>query len=233
MATDAANRTLRPLALVLAVLLLRTVVLAGAAALLQPAGGRMLLGVVVVALDVATLLVLSRLLRRVGWSLRALLGRPLLRYDIPVAGLVALALFVATVSGSAFAEGMVHEGAPPDPVGAEVPLWLGLWSLLVMPVTAAFAEELLYLGWALDQLAARWRPWIVVVTTALAFGFQYAALGIPSAEDAVVWAVAALFAGAVIAILRIRGVRLWAFVIGHWAFAVLGLGIPALRAALA
>jgi membrane protease YdiL (CAAX protease family) len=102
-----------------------------------------------------------------------------------------------------------------------------------MPVTVAIAEELLYRGWAQERLLTVWRPWAVIVVVAAAFGVQHAPLSATSPGEAVVRVIATGLAGAALGILRYRGVSLWALIIGHWAFDLIGLGGPAFLRSLA
>ncbi|MDQ1218278.1 CPBP family intramembrane glutamic endopeptidase [Microbacterium arborescens] len=226
--------THRALVGILALLLMRGALLAVAASYLIPAGAGVLLNVVIVGVDLATVLIVAHLLRRRGSTLRDFLGTFAWRRDLPVAGITMFALFLGLGVGTFLGNAVVYAGPPPATTSsAPVPLWLGLWSLLLMPVTVAIAEEVLYRGWAQERLLTVWRPWVVITVVALAFGLQHAALSATSPGEAVVRVIATGVAGAALSILRYRGVSLWALIIGHWAFDVIGLGVPALLRSLA
>lgn len=219
---------------VLALLLARGALLAAAASLLLPAGAGILLNVVIVAVDVATILLVVTLIRGSGRTLGSFLGPFAAGRDLSFAGVTMLALFLGLGAGTLIGNALVYGGPPP--IGSStgsVPLWVGLWSLFVMPVTVAIAEELLYRGWAQERLLTAWRPWMVITVIALAFGAQHAPLSATSPGEAVVRVIATGVAGAALGILRYRGVSLWALIIGHWAFDVLGLGMPTLLRSLA
>jgi membrane protease YdiL (CAAX protease family) len=226
--------TRRSIAGVLVFLLARGVILAVAAAILIPAQAGIYLNVVIVGLDIATIAALVLVLRRTGGSIRGLMGRFNGRRDPPLAGLTMFTLFVGLTVGTFAGYAIVYAGPPPpQELGGSVPLWLGLWSLLIMPITVALAEELLYRGWAHERLMMVWRPWVVITVIAVAFGLQHAPLSATSPGEAVARVIATGLAGAALGALRYRRVSLWALVIGHWAFDVIGLRLPMLTRALA
>ncbi|WDG19266.1 CPBP family intramembrane glutamic endopeptidase [Microbacterium sp. Clip185] len=219
---------------VLALLLARGALLAAAASLLLPAGAGILLNVVIVAVDLATILLVVTLVRRSGRTLRNFLGPFAAGRDLSFAAVTMLALFLSLGGGTLIGNALVYGGPPPIGSSADsVPLWVGLWSLFVMPVTVAIAEELLYRGWAQERLLTAWRPWTVIAVIALAFGVQHAPLSATSPGEAVVRVIATGLAGAALGIMRYRGVSLWALMIGHWVFDVFGLGVPAFLRSLA
>lgn len=196
----------------------------------DPSSARVLLNVVIVGVDVLTIALVVGLLRREGRSLGDLMGRFRFGRDIPMAGLAMLALFVAFMVGSYVGNLLVYGGAPPIPEGSmRVPMWLGLWTLVVMAVTVAVAEELLYRGWAQEALQARWRGGIAVLVASIFFGLQHLPLT-GSWEEAVPRFLATFLAGLALGFMRLRGTTLWALVIAHWLFDVIGLGLPAMRA---
>jgi membrane protease YdiL (CAAX protease family) len=223
----------RAIAGVLLLLLARGAVLSVAAMLLIPAGAGIYLNVVIVGVDIATIAVTGRLIRKSHGSVRRFVGRFVARRDIPLAGVTMFVLFVSLSLGTLVGNALVFAGPPPaSPSDVQVPLWLGLWSLLVMPVTVALAEELLYRGWAPERLTNAWRPWVAVVICAVAFGLQHAPLSATSPGEAVVRVIATGLAGLALGIMRARGVTLSALILGHWAFDVIGLGLPALSSSL-
>jgi membrane protease YdiL (CAAX protease family) len=225
--------TRRSTATVLAFLLARGVLLACAASLLLPAQGGIFLNVVIVAVDMATIAAIVVLIRRQQGNLRSFLGPFCARRDLPVAGLTMFGLFIGLTLGAFIGNAIIYAGPPPMLNGpAAVPIWLGVWSILVMPITVAIAEELLYRGWAHEQLLRVWRSWIVVVVIAITFGLQHAPLSATSPGDAAVRVIATMSAGLILGFLRQKGASLWALMIGHWAFDVVGLGLPALMTSL-
>ncbi|WP_052241365.1 CPBP family intramembrane glutamic endopeptidase [Microbacterium hominis] len=217
----------------LALLLARGMALAIAASFLIPADAGVFLNVVIVAVDVATILAVVALARGGGRSAQDFLGSFSARRDLPGAGITMFALFLSLSAGTLVGNALIYGGPPPAPEAAgAVPLWLGLWSLLVMPVSVAVAEELLYRGWTQERLLLVWRPWIAITVIAVAFGLQHAPLSATSPGEAVVRVIATGLAGAALGILRYRGMSLWALILGHGIFDVLGLGLPALLRSL-
>ena len=197
------------------------------------AGGAMAYAdVSVVAVDVVTLLVLVRVLRRRGRRLREALGTVRLRRDLLVALPVTLVLLVAFVVASYAANLAVYGGAPPAGAASRVPLWLGVWSITVMPVTVAVAEELLYRGVVLQALRSRFPAVVAVLVSSVFFGLQHAALSLGSPADMAARVLTTALCGIVFAVLALRLRRLLPLVVGHWVLDVLGLGLPMLYLAL-
>lgn len=231
----------RPLWLVFGLLLFRTVLLALSAAISVAVAESMgvearevfpWLNVVIVGVDLLTILVIALLLRADGREVRDLVGRFRLA-DLPWAGIVMLAVFVAFIAGTFVGNLIVFGGPPPVPESGFVPpLWLGIWTILIMPITVALAEELLYRGYAHEQLAARMRPLVAVLIIAVFFGLQHAPLSASSPGEMVARVTATLFAGIAFGLLRLAVKRLMPLIIGHWAFDVVGLGLPVLVASL-
>ncbi|MBA8792714.1 hypothetical protein FHX74_000308 [Friedmanniella endophytica] len=186
----------------------------------------------VVAIDVITLLTLGLLLRRDGRSLRGVLGR--FRAGEVPRGLLAFvivlpAFVVATYLGNL----AVYHGAPPaTATGLATPsLPFALWTLTVMPVTVAFAEELLYRGTLQPAFAARIGRWPALVLVALGFGLQHAGLSALSVDAVVARVITTFLAGLVFGLLRRRFRTLWPLVIAHWLIDALFLGVPMVLAA--
>ena len=228
-----AGRTGWPL--ILGVLLLRTVLLFAGTAVLTPLLGgyhRALIwsNVTIVVVDVISILVIGRLLHRRGETLRGLIGArfrdtgwALLCFVIVVAGFL-----VATFIGNLVA----YRGPPLDFVVFAPPLWLGVWSLLVMPVTIAFAEELLYRGWAQRELTARTSRGLGVLIMAVFFALQHAALTRLDVEAQLSRFVAMFLVGLLFGVLYLWRRRLWPLIVAHWLLNVVGLGLPVLLTAL-
>jgi len=186
----------------------------------------------VVVVDLVTLAVLARVLRRRQRTLRDALGAVRLRRDLLVALPVSLLLLVAFVVASYAANLAVFHGAPPLGASPRVPLWLGVWSITVMPVTVGVAEELLYRGVVLQALRTRFPAVVAVLVSSLFFGLQHAALSLGSPADTIARVLTTFLCGIVFAVLALRLRRLLPLVIGHWVLDVLGLGLPMLVLAL-
>lgn len=219
-------------------LLMRTAILfAGNAVVTLVTGGDyhralMYANVGVVVADVITLTVVAALLRREGRTLRDLLaprwrdtGWGLLAFVV-----VLVAFFVATFAGNLVA----YLGPPPaGGLGVQPPVWLGVWTLVVLPVTVALAEEGLYRGYATDQLTPRIGRLGTLILVAVFFAAQHAALTPLDAQAQLARFVTTLLVGLTFGLLRLWLNRLWPLVIAHWLVNVLGLGLPMLAASLA
>lgn len=186
----------------------------------------------VVVVDVVTLAVMAQVLRRRHRTLRDAFGAVRLRRDLLVALPVTLLLLVAFVVASYAANLAVFHGAPPLEASPRVPLWLGVWSITVMPVTVAVAEELLYRGVVLQALRSRFPAVVAVLVSSVFFGLQHAALSLGSPADAAARVLTTFLCGIVFAVLALRLRRLVPLVVGHWVLDVLGLGLPMLVLAL-
>ncbi|MGI8459786.1 MAG: CPBP family intramembrane glutamic endopeptidase [Propionibacteriaceae bacterium] len=242
--TSPSTPALRPLVILLGgLLLLRTVALFagdGIAYALLGALGRpdawaqalLFSNVTVVAVDVLTVAVLVAVCRREGRRLRDLIGLVRLRRDVPVALLVALIALVALVAATFLANLVVYGGAPPSDGVGTVPLWLGVWSIVVLPVTVAAAEELLYRGYLLSRLTARLGWWPAALLVSLGFGLQHAAFSASSFSAVLARVIATFLLGLVFATLARKLGRLAPLIIGHWLVDVVGLGLPMLAAAV-
>lgn len=213
-------------------LVLRTVLLFVARGLLGEER-LLLLNAAIVAVDVISVLVVAVLVHRVGAGLRDLIGpirigRDLL-LSLPITVVVVVAFVVATFVGNLIA----YQGAPPiSDASLSVPLWLGIVSITVMPVTIAVAEEVLYRGAALQGLRNRWGASTAVVVTSVFFGLQHLALTAADPQAMLARVITTALVGVVFAVLALRLRSLLPLIIAHWAIDVLGLGLPMLMAAL-
>lgn len=246
METTPVTRPAPGLALLLGLSVLRSILLTvgvGAAGVVLAAAGAPFVrewsafagNLVVVGVDVATLGVLAWVLRREGSGLPGLLGRFRPR-DLGWGVLVAAALLVVLLVGTFVGNLIVYQGPPPaasyDPA-FRVPLWFGLWSLLVMPVTVAFAEELLYRGYLQPRWTDRLGAWPGVLAVAVFFALQHIAFALESPQQAIVRVVATFAGGLLLGLLYRRSGRLWPLIVGHWLADVVGLGLFPFLAALA
>ncbi len=194
----------------------------------------------VVLADLLTIAVIARLARREGLRLRDLVG--LLRgrvlrdvgLGVGVAVLLYVAFVVAMFIGTAVAIGIFGpEAQNTSQADVSLPLWYGLWSLLVLPVTVAIAEELLYRGWAQPRVHAITRnPASAVMLVALAFGVQHIAFHLSDPSGAVARFVATVLVGVVFGLLYLWLRRLLPLIVGHWLVDVAGIGVPALLLAM-
>lgn len=187
------------------------------------------LNIAIVAVDLITLAAVTRVLHREGRTLRELFawgGISDLGWSLLVLVILTVTLFATSYLANLIVYG---GGAPPiPPAGAQPPLWYGLWTLLIMPVTIALAEEYLYRGWAQPALTERWGGrWIAWIVVALAFGAQHIALSLTSPEAAVARFLAMFLCGLVFGALYWRFRRLAPpLIIAHWLLDVLFLGLP-------
>lgn len=193
----------------------------------------------VVLADGVTIAVIARLARREGLRLRDLVGivRGRVLRDVGVGSGIGVLLY-ATFVVAIFAGGAVSSlvfGATAAAPGASLalPLWYGLWTLLVLPVTVGIAEELLYRGWAQPRVRARTgRTVPAVLLVALAFGLQHVAFHLSDPAAAVARFVTTFLIGIVFGVLYLRLRRLLPLIVGHWLVNVVGLGVPVLLISL-
>ncbi|MDN5724824.1 MAG: CPBP family intramembrane metalloprotease [Propionibacteriales bacterium] len=231
----ATPRTRPTLLIILAVLLLRTLLLfiAGGAALTvaseeQPADLLAYANVWIVPVDLISIAVVWWLLRRSGRTLGDLVGRFRPR-DIAW-GLLVMVIALIALQGGGFVGNLIaYGGAPPFTGGATPPpLWLGIWSLMLMPITIGVAEELVYRGYGQQGLAQWWGRWPAMLVVAVSFGLQHAALSMTTGEAMLSRVIGTFIAGLAFGIMAMRFRSLWPLIIGHWLLDVIGLGIPML-----
>lgn len=190
----------------------------------------------IVPIDLLTLAVVAGLLRREGRTLRSLVLDTGLGRAVGAGLLTFLILAVAFVAFTIVGNLAAYGGPPPEvaDTGFRPPLWFALWSMAVMPVTVALAEEALYRGYVQPRLAVRVGRVPAVAVVAAAFGLQHVAFelgGDPRAALArlIITAGVGLLLGALYAW---RG-RLLPLIVAHWLLDVLGLGLPILLWSLA
>lgn len=224
---------------VVVLLLMRTVLLFAGTGIVLPFVGwiynRALLwaNVTVVIVDVITLLVLSRLQARQDRRLRDLLAPS---WSGTAWGLLAFIILQIGFSASTFIGILVaYQGDPPaSGVLHGVPVWMGWWALLVMPVTIALAEEGLYRGYAAEALESRFHKAAALVVIAFFFALQHAALTPLSPRAQLARFITTFLGGLLLGGMRWRCRRgLWPLVVAHWGLDVLGLGLPILLASQA
>ncbi|WP_432559216.1 CPBP family intramembrane glutamic endopeptidase [Granulicoccus sp. GXG6511] len=187
--------------------------------------------VTIVAVDVICIGLIAHLARRQGRTLRDLVQFRL--RDTGWAALLCLIVSIGFFACSFIGNLVAYQGPPPAPTATFTPpLWLGLWSLLVLPITVAVAEELLYRGWAQPELARRTNQLAGLVIMAFFFGLQHAALTPLDAQAQLARFVTTFLAGLMFGALYLWRKRLWPLIVAHWFVDVVGLGLPALLAAL-
>lgn len=232
-----------PILLVLGLLLMRTVLLLlgdgvgfGIARTFNPdatvAGVLLYSNVVVVAVDIITLLTLIAVLHREGKTLRSLLDR--FRFIDVTWGLLLLVIVVIGFVISTYIGNLiVYHGPPPVETGSTpaVPVWLALWSIVVLPVTVAIAEESLYRGYLQTHLTARFGLWVGLLVPAVFFGLQHVAFSLTTPEAATARVIAMTLVGVMFGALYLWRKRLGQLIIAHWLFDVIGLGLPLLMIA--
>ena len=224
---------------VVALLLMRTVLLFACTSIVLPfvdwIYNRALLwaNVTVVIVDVITLLVLSRLLARQNRRLSDLLApsRPATAWGLLAFIILFVGFFVSTFIGNLIA----YQGPPPaSGVLHGVPMWMGWWALLIMPVTIALAEEGLYRGYAAEALESRFHKAAALVVIAFFFALQHTALTPLSPRAQIARFVTTFLVGLLLGCMRWRWRGgLWSLVVAHWGLDVLGLGLPILLASQA
>lgn len=191
--------------------------------------------------DVICLALLWRLMRREGarlrdlfcWSRQHLLrdllvGVGLFAVCYLVVGAIEAGEVIASVSGSAAQQAQAMQGV----LGASAmnPLGMG-WQLgmsaLIVPISAAITEELVFRGYAQARLTAlTGRPWLAVGITALGFAAQHLAYGLTDWRVALASVAGAGVAGLLFGALNLlTRQRLFALVLLHWQFDVISLGI--------
>jgi len=194
-----------------------------------------------VVADLICILLLIWLTRKEGIRLRDLLclsRRHLLR-DLLLGVAMLFITYIVTFAFYLGAEIVVY--GPPlwsnstllqDMVGSTWinPLglpWHILITMLILPVSAGFIEEMTYRGYALPRLLVfTKRKWVAVPLMALGFGIQHIAFGLISWQLALTSFIATFLAGLVFGILYLlTKQRLLSLVILHWQMDFISLGI--------
>ena len=198
--------------------------------------------------DIICLALLWRLTRREGirfrdlfcWSRQRLLrdlvvGIGLFMAIYVVVFAIEAGIIITSVSGSAGSQAQTMQRILAS--GAINPLGMG-WqigvSALLVPISGAITEELVYRGYALARLTAlTGRPWLAVALTTLGFSAQHLAYGLTSWQVALSGmagvAVAGLIYGALYFLTR---QRLTALIFVHWQSNVISLGLAPILLAI-
>ena len=184
------------------------------------------MNVVIIMVDVVTLALVHRLLRAEGRGLS-----DLLRFrgaDIGWGLLCGLIVMIAWMPASFIGNLIAYQGAPPASSYPSVPLWLGLLSVTIMPVTIGLAEETLYRGYLQPRLQGRIGLIGAVLAASAVFGLQHIGFALPDPQAIVASVVRTFLAGLVFAGLLMWRKRVIPLAVGHWLLDLLGLGLPVL-----
>jgi hypothetical protein len=180
----------------------------------------------IVLVDVLTVYLVVKLLAREGDSLTPLLApRPIARNLLRALGGVVIVYFAFYFGG--FAGNLfIYYGAPPAIDSVMPPVWLGLVRLVVVPITIAVAEEMLFRGYLLPRLQVHMGRIGAVIVTALLAAAQYFAFNMGNWD-----VVLAGFIGYFVVNLAFGALYLWfkrlaPLILIHWFFeAVAGYAI--------
>ena len=168
--------------------------------------------------DLGSMVLLAVLLRREGLRLRDLfrarrgpsLGRTLLQVPL------VLMLLGSVGFSTAAAVGMLAYGTPlPPPPVVPLPLWAGLYSVLVWPLLWGFVEEATYNGYAAPRALTLPHGRLLLAVVCLGWAAQHLAL--PLRFDVAFLALRFLLAVAVVAVaLYLRTRNLLPLALAHW-----------------
>ena len=108
-----------------------------------------------VAIDLATFLLLIAACRREGMAFADLFGftRRLFVRDLVIGAVLTVIFLPLTQFGGAFSADLFYEGAPP-PAPPPLPFWAFAFALTFGALSAAVAESALYAGFALPRIEA-------------------------------------------------------------------------------
>ena len=190
--------------------------------------GRPLLwmNVLIIVIDVVTLALVHGLLRAEGRGLTDLLS--FRGADVGWGLLCGLISLVAWMPAFLIGNLVAYQGAPPASSYPPVPLWIGVLSVTIMPVTIGLAEEALYRGYLQPRLQGHIGLVGAVLAASVVFGLQHIGFAFPDAQAMVASVVRTFLAGLVFAWLLTWRRRVAPLAVGHWLMDLLGLGLPML-----
>ncbi len=173
-----------------------------------------------VAIDLATFLLLIAACRREGMVFAGLFGfsRRLVLADIAIGILLALVMLLLWSVGTTLAEIFFLEGVTNLPASPPLPAWALYYALTAGALIAALAEAALYAGYALPRIEVKSGSALAAIGIVVAYwSLQQVALPL-NADSRIVgirfFGSALAFAAACIAALRLR--RLTPIVIALW-----------------
>jgi Type II CAAX prenyl endopeptidase Rce1-like len=146
----------------------------GGEAFNDAAGWWMVYGALV---DLGTLGIIFRLLRRDGGTYRGLLGPPTTAWQVALGALGVLAASVpAVVFSSELTSALYGDDAiPPMFAVVDLPPLASLFSVLVVPLLAELAEPVAFLGVVLPRLEQRLgRPWLAATIVVVVWAGEHA-----------------------------------------------------------
>ncbi|UWX98419.1 CPBP family intramembrane metalloprotease [Arthrobacter zhaoxinii] len=163
----------------------------------------MLAALSLIPVNIASLLLVSRLLKSEGSSLRSLFAPRRSVFRDAGWGLLWIAVlyvpFVLAVMatmwvlhGSGMFDAFATVFYDPDAATIASPVWsliLGILAVVTFAPLNAPAEEAVYRGYAQSRLSASWSPWPAMLVCSLAFGAQHAFFA-PTTDAMVVYVVA-------------------------------------------
>lgn len=213
-------------------IILRIGLLLGAAVILMSRdASTVYLNAIIIGVDLITIAAVIAVARRSGVTLGALFGR-FRALDLLWGLLLAVVLMMVMYGTNAvlYAVGLMPEASSTLPF---VPLWLGLSSLLIMPITIAVAEELAYRGFVQQVMTQKFGAVLAILLIAVVFGLQHIVFTDFTGVAMLARVLPTFFAGLVfgVAVWRLRG-RLTAAIVAHWIIDVIGLGLPMLFLAM-
>ncbi|MBI9043894.1 MAG: CPBP family intramembrane metalloprotease [Anaerolineaceae bacterium] len=172
-------------------------------------------------IDIGCFVLLARLVRREGIRLydlisfqRQRLGRDLLL------GLGFIPLYIILAVAGGIIGGILIYGASPAPaIMVPLPFWGSLYSLIAWPLIWAFAEEMIYQGYALPRLEVlSGHTWLAVIIVGFGWAIQHSALPLMADWRFAVYRFgSSLLIGIVLPIIYLRTRRLLPFIFAHWA----------------
>lgn len=214
-------------------MLVRIALLAVAWGVLLFAGGTHALlwaNVTIIPIDLLCIAYVWRLARGEGGLRTVIRFKPV---DLAWGLLACLIMLVLFFAASYIGNLVAYAGPPPAAhEGGHVPRWLGVVALF-MPLTIAFAEEMVYRGYGQTRLSALTNRWVGWLLAAVFFGAQHAFLTAPEPRAQLARFITTFLAGLAFGALSWWWRRLTPLVIGHWFVDFLGLGLPLFMAALA
>ncbi|WP_194949432.1 CPBP family intramembrane glutamic endopeptidase [Actinomyces trachealis] len=182
-----------------------------------------------VPIDLLTLHLVHRMMAEEGRRLRDLLWpwhTAHLAWGLLLGIIVAAAYLPAEYLAAQIAYLGTHKGE--STTYPEVPLWLGIWTLTLMPITVALAEESLYRAYIQPRVRGHAGTVGAILLASVFYGLQHVSMGIPLTPDCVHAVLRSFLLGLVYALIVQWQRRVAPAVVAHWVAALLGVGMPVL-----